>query len=607
MAPASDQSRIRSTIQKRDAHGVIRHGAEWLVLWSDPESTKSRGEKMEEEAATRARARIATSIGAAARALAGDAELDVGAGVAAEGVDLGALRGRADSMALRRRFHDPGGDAEREPSDPAERRLFELCEQVRAEGCGAALFPGVRENLAARQIARLRDAGLLDAHLALLVPVGEGLEMVLRDVLTDASEPSVESQALWMWDRWIRERFLGPLRELRDARQNQSAFAEIAIPFVRELLSEVGSDTELRSALRRAAAEGQTEFNAEMRESQSGPLPRPSSSPGTVPNEAVPLESRDGIVVTPYKVFTTAHDATVKITEIVDARRLVELRQSLERKRAGLRRNLARLAARFQRRLLARLNREWSFDLEEGLLDASRLDRVVVNPEFANAYKQERESEFPDTVVSILIDNSGSMRGKPIEISCVAAELMATALERCGFASEILGFTTREWKGGRSAVDWMRAGKPADPGRVNDLLHIVYKSAAEPMRRARLNLAGMLDPDLLKENIDGEALLWASHRLLARPEKRKILIVVSDGAPVDQCTLEINSDKQILDRHLREVVEGIDRGGVVELVAIGVKHDTTRYYQRSLEIRELEDLGPELIRVVDTLLCGRRG
>ena len=230
--------------------------------------------------------------------------------------------------------------------------------------------------------------------------------------------------------------------------------------------------------------------------------------------------------------------------------------------------------------------RNWSFDLDEGLVDASRLDRVVVNPGFASAYKQEEESEFRDSVVSILIDNSGSMRGKPIEIACLVSDMISAALERCGVSCEILGFTTRGWKGGQSAQDWARAGRPENPGRLNDTLHIIYKSADEPVRRSRLALCAMLDASLLKENIDGEALLWASRRLITRRESRKLLIVISDGAPVDQATLEENADKAILDRHLREVIAEIEESGAIELAAIGVKHEAAKYYRNSARDRK---------------------
>ena len=256
----------------------------------------------------------------------------------------------------------------------------------------------------------------------------------------------------------------------------------------------------------------------------------------------------------PYTVFTTAHDLVVPSTDLADAAVLRKERALLDNRRAEFRRDLGRLVLRLQRRLLARQMRNWSFDLDDGLVDASRLDRVVVNPGFASIYKQEEETEFRDTVVSILIDNSGSMRGKPIELACVAADLISAALERCGVSCEILGFTTRGWSGGQSARDWAAAGRPLNPGRLNDTLHIVYKAADQPVRRSRLAVCGMLNASILKENIDGEALLWASRRLLARQESRKVLIVISDGAPADQATLEENEDKSILDRNLRDVI-----------------------------------------------------
>jgi len=597
-------------MQKRDAHGVIRHGAEWLALWSDPDSMRTEAEKALEKNALQQRTRLEISLSATARSLATDPELVVGFDPAAETGEIAVLRGRTDSIAFRRRFHDRVLHARLAPENAADRELFDLCEKVRCEACGVELFPGARENLAAEQHARLEHSGLLNAHLAVLVPVAEGLNMVLRDVLTGAAEPSITSQGLWMWDRWLREHFSTALQELKRAFHDQEKFAIVATSFVRELRAHLGVSADLRHAPSGSTGPEQDEPAAPSqpaRENPAGSVQRPGMDSVAVLPDPAWLEVRKADVEPPYRVFTTAHDAIVRISEIVNAPRLRELRQTLEHKRASLHRELARLAARFQRRLLARLHRDWEFDLDEGLLDASRLDRVVVNPGFASAYKQERESSFPDTVVSILIDNSGSMRGKPIEISCLAADLIATALERCGLASEILGFTTREWKGGRSAADWARAGKPADPGRVNDLLHVVYKSATEPMRRARLTLAGMLDPNLLKENIDGEGLAWAARRLLARPERRKILIVVSDGAPVDQFTLEVNSDKRILDRHLREVIANIERGGMIEVAALGVKHHVGSYYRKSLEIADLENLGAGLIGMVDTLLCTRPG
>jgi cobaltochelatase CobT len=582
-------------------------------LWSDPESMKTGAEKQRESAGLRARLELEKRLSAAGRSIAADPELRVSLDSALdtefESCNIPALRGQADSAALQRRFHDPVLHEMLAPADDRARRLFDLCERIRCHACGVALFPGVRANLVAQQTDRLKRANLLNAHLALLVPLTEGLNMVLRDFLVGADEPSIPSSAFWMWDRWIRDRFPGVLSALKAAQSDQTAFSRAAIPFVSALLEQVGSDEDLKIRLRpsrKASDQGDTGPDENLREDAEGSIQRPGSDiVETQPREFVFITGTEPVVAIPYKAFTTSHDTVAFASDLFDAQRLRELRESLETRRSDLRRDLARLTARLQRRVLARQNRDWAFDLEEGLLDASRLDRVIVNPGFASAYKQERESSFPDTVVAILIDNSGSMRGKPIEISFLAADLICSALDRCGVASEILGFTTRQWKGGQSARDWVRAGRPSDPGRVNDLLHIIYKSAGEPARRARASLAAMLEPGLLKENIDGEALLWASRRLLMRAERRRILIVISDGAPVDQFTLEINSDKQILDRHLRQVIAGIQSSGAIELTAMGVKHDTGQYYPDCVRVDEVENLGPGLIRMVDELLLSR--
>jgi cobaltochelatase CobT len=594
-------SQVRSTIQKRDSKGVIRHGAEWLALWSDPESMKSSEEKRNEATASHARLELEKNLSAAARSLSGDPQLQM-----AFDPDIPPLRGNADSAALQHRFHDAALHQQLAPVNAAPRRLFNVCERVRCEALGAAIYPGVRENLVARQIDRLRRNDLLHAHLALLVPVAEALEMVVRDELLDSPKESIESSGFWMWDRWIRERFSPDLRSLKSAVNDQAEFARYAIPFVQALIEQIGSDESLTTKLApsRTPADdgGEARLDDRLRENADGAILRPSAEAALERGDVVFIQSQSQPEAPPYKVFTTAHDRVAYASELLDSRHIRELRESLESRRADLRRDLARLSARFQRRLLARQTRDWSFDLDEGLLDASRLDRVIVNPGFASAYKQERESQFPDTIVTILIDNSGSMRGKPIEIACLAADLISAALDRCGIACEVLGFTTREWKGGQSAKEWVRAGRPADPGRLNDVLHIIYKAADEPARRSRASLAAMLDPGLLKENIDGEALLWASRRVLSRPQKRRILIVISDGSPVDQATLENNNDKQMLDRHLRQVIADIEESGAMELTAIGVKHDAGQYYPNSIQIEQPENLGASLIGMVDTLL-----
>jgi cobaltochelatase CobT len=313
-----------------------------------------------------------------------------------------------------------------------------------------------------------------------------------------------------------------------------------------------------------------------------------------------------------YRVFSTAADETVDADELCDADELTRLRHLLDQQLSHLQSVIARLANRLQRRLLAKQTRAWEFDLDEGILDAARLARVVANPVLPLAYKREREMEFRDTIVTLLIDNSGSMRGRPITVAAMSADILARTLERCGVKVEILGFTTRAWKGGQAREHWIAAGKPANPGRLNDLRHIVYKAAEAPWRRARRSLGLMLREGILKENIDGEALLWAHNRMLGRPEERRVLMVISDGAPVDDSTLSVNPGNY-LEKHLREVIRDIERAGTVELTAIGIGHDVTRYYRRAVTIVDAEQLGgvmlerlAELFEEEETMPRGRR-
>jgi cobaltochelatase CobT len=291
-----------------------------------------------------------------------------------------------------------------------------------------------------------------------------------------------------------------------------------------------------------------------------------------------------------YHAFTTEYDEVVLAEELCDAEELARLRALLDQQLSHLQGMIGKLANRMQRKLLAKQNRSWNFDLEEGILDAARLARVVVMPESPLSYKMEKDTDFRDTVVTLLIDNSGSMRGRPISIAAMSADILARTLERCGVKVEVLGFTTRAWKGGMSRENWIQGGKPVNPGRLNDLRHIIYKSADAPWRHARKSLGLMLREGILKENIDGEALLWAHQRLLARPEERRILMVISDGAPVDDSTLSVNPGNY-LERHLREVIQYIETRSPVELIAIGIGHDVTRYYRRAVTIVDAEQLG----------------
>jgi cobaltochelatase CobT len=307
-----------------------------------------------------------------------------------------------------------------------------------------------------------------------------------------------------------------------------------------------------------------------------------------------------------YRVFTSAHDEIVDAEDLCDPEELTRLRAYLDQQLSSLSSVVARLANRLQRRLLAQQNRAWTFDLEEGMLDTARLTRVVIDPTSPLSFKQEEEAPFRDTVVTLLIDNSGSMRGRPIMVAAVCGDILARTLERCGVKVEILGFTTRAWKGGLSRDDWIKAGKPLQPGRLNDLRHIVYKAADTPWRRARKNLGLMMREGLLKENIDGEALLWAHNRLLARPEQRRIMMVISDGAPVDDSTLSVNTG-WYLERHLRRMIAEIDALGAVELLAIGIGHDVTRYYRRAVTLVDVEQLAGAMTEQLAALFDEENG
>jgi cobaltochelatase CobT len=630
---------VRSTIQLADDKGVVRHGGEWLLIWSDPDSLKTEAELGAAHRAMARRAEHERLIAAALRGIARLPELRVrlaGEAVVVDGqactlpalplepgpVDFDVARGRADAVALMLRHHDPAMHTRLSPRGARARALFDVIEQARCEALGARELPGVLHNLTAALADRLARGGFLQAALAAQIPAPEAFRMIVRDALLGCQVPSLATAGLEMWHRFARARFGAELENLRQHLSDQVAFAEASHALIRALYrvmewdpdrpdraspigatalptgasGDEGSVHRLGPALTPAhtadgLVDGDQEENVERADDPTGvTLPRPMTSAGPA---AVSAE--------PYHAFTHSHDRVMPAEELTGAAELARLRHELDAALGDVRALLARLANRLQRRLLAQQLRAWDFDLDEGILDAARLDRVVVNPGTALSFKQERESPFCDTVVSLLIDNSGSMRGRPITLAAMTADIVARALDRCGVRTEVLGFTTVRWKGGASSRDWAAAGRPKSPGRLNDLLHIVYKAADIPYRRARMGLALMLKDGLLKENIDGEALAWAEGRLLARPEGRRILLAISDGAPVDQATLEAN-DPLYLDRHLRRVIENVERDGRVELGAIGIGHDVTRYYRRAKRIDSADALGPALIGALEDLL-----
>jgi cobaltochelatase CobT len=578
-------------------------------------------------------------LAGAARAIARDAEIEVAyasdaaatsgkvARVSSPGPSLekrlvAEARGGADALALRLRHHDPKLHAKNSPADPDAAAVFDALETARVEALGARAMGGVRSNLAELTEARVRGDAIVRARTVEEVPLATAIGLIARKRMSGAEPPAPARAGLALVSQWIEDNAAAELDALSLTIDDQAAFAEVSRRLLEDLdLADAddraekppepggdeeqgedpGADDSKDEGDDGGASSGEMEMRGEEEsdadEEQSASDEEFDGEEGAPGDEAsdslFPRSSRRNWLdepVTDYRAFTTRHDEIVEAEELCDEEELTRLRAYLDQQMAPLQGVVTRLANRLQRRLMAQQARSWEFDQEEGLLDAARLARVIVSPAHSLSYKIEREMEFRDTVVSLLIDNSGSMRGRPISIAAISADILARTLERCGVATEILGFTTRAWKGGQSREAWLAEGRPPNPGRLNDLRHIVYKRADEPYRRARRNLGLMMREGLLKENIDGEALLWAHNRLMARPEERRILMVISDGAPVDDSTASANGGTY-LEKHLRTVIGWIETRSSVELSAIGIGHDVTRYYARALTIMDAEQLG----------------
>ena len=540
------------------------------------------------------------------------------------------VRGWADSFALKRRFHDAKLHAADPPDAGLARDIFNALEQARFEALGAAEMAGVAKNLDRMTEMRVRTDPIVRARTADEVPLASALQLIVRERLTGAAIPAAAENGVELVRGDIEAKAGIHLDDLAAAMDDQGAFARIA----RQVLSDLGLAADPDEASDESEeSEGQDEEeqpgedseddseeqgggddqSTETRSEESGEAPEDAQNrevemdTDMVSDAEMGEEGQEGMMpwrpnmpmsdLPPdfeYAAYTTKHDEVVGAADLCDDEELTRLRAYLDQQLIPLQSAVTKLANRLQRRLMAQQNRSWDFDQEEGLIDAARLVRIVTNPAHALSYKVERDTEFRDTVVTLLIDNSGSMRGRPISIAAICADILARTLERCAVKTEILGFTTRAWKGGQSRETWLQAGRPAKPGRLNDLRHIVYKQADAPWRRARKNLGLMMREGLLKENIDGEALLWAHDRLMARREDRRILMVISDGAPVDDSTLSVNSGNY-LERHLRAVIRQIEQRSPVELIAIGIGHDVTRYYAKAVTIMDAEQLGGTII------------
>ena len=538
-------------------------------------------------------------------------------------------RGWADAFALRHRHHDAKAHMRAQPAAGLARDVFNAAEQARVEALGANAMDGMKDNLAAMVDARVKVDPIVRARAADEVPLATAVGLLMRERLTGAPVPAQAETAIELVRGWIEERAGTHLDDLAGVAGDQQAFARLTRDILTDLDLGDSETDETEESDDENSDEAEDPDSGDDDEDEDGEDENPSSGQDAAADQrseeddsetgeggedvqfdddmfadaemgdeaeegAIPFRPnadwRELPALFDYQAYTTQFDEVMGAEDLCDPEELARLRVYLDQQLTSLQGVVAKLANRLQRRLLAQQNRAWDFDQEEGQLDAARLARIIANPTHSLSYKIERDTDFRDTVVTLLIDNSGSMRGRPISIAAISADIMARTLERCGVKTEILGFTTRAWKGGQSREAWLADGRPADPGRLNDLRHIIYKKADEPVRRARRNLGLMMREGLLKENIDGEALIWAHERLIARPEDRRILMVISDGAPVDDSTLSVNS-AGYLESHLRKVIDWIERVSPVQLVAIGIGHDVTRYYSRAVTIMDVEQLG----------------
>ena len=536
--------------------------------------------------------------------------------------ELFKLRGEADKIALKIKYHDPVLHNKYIPSSDLSSQIFQLAEESRIEAVGSKNLLGIKKNLQNLVVEKFKET-------ILPVPGGEdkealvnALHLVIREKITGSNSPPNTSVSLEKWRPWINNKIGNLLNQLAENTTNQEVFAK----YTKELLSALHADIGERDPNNDGENEDTEDNNPDENEENDSSAESESdndedagldsSSDAQENDQEIQGETQDAdadnedgesegeIVPNPlsgdnigknninynYQVFSTKYDEIVNATELCEEDELSRLRGTLDKQLENLQGAIARLANKLQRKLQAKQNRSWNFDLEEGMLDASKLARVITQPLFPLSYKQEKDMKFRDTIVTLLIDNSGSMRGRPITIAAICADIMARTLERCGVKVEILGFTTKAWKGGQSREQWINEGKPTYPGRLNDLRHIIYKPADAPWRRAKNSLGLMLREGILKENIDGEALIWAHERLLGRVEDRKILMVISDGAPVDDTTLSSNSGNY-LELHLKQVISFIENRSPVELVAIGIGHDVTRYYDKAVTLTDAEQLG----------------
>ncbi len=542
--------------------------------------------------------------------------------VGASNEEINAVRGVSDEFALKLRYHDEGLHQSRAPDGGPAQEMYRWIEDARVASIGSNRMEGVARNLDAALEQQCQQAAFDTITVESEAPLSVAVGLLVRQALTGRPLPPSAENVVQFWREFVEQNAGEDIAQLQEHLLDQKKFGEVC----RRIIADLGLPIELdeppelddsqeeietvdeseeaesdispedvvldEDAMVDENAEGEStmvEMDADIDMDELGAEAEPEEAPENLPDDAGRIR-----VDVNYQAYTEEFDEVVRAEELCEPDELTRLRALLDQQLVSLQHATSKLANRLQRRLMAKQNRTWEFDLEEGILDAARLAQVIVDPMNPLAYKQEKEMQFRDTVVTMLIDSSGSMRGRSITIAAMCADILGRTLERCSVRVEILGFTTRAWRGGQSREKWIADGKPPNPGRLNDLRHIIYKAADDPWQRTKRNLGLMMREELLKENIDGEALIWAHNRIVTRQEQRKILMVISDGLPVDNSTLLVNPSNY-LEQHLKYAIDTIERHSPVELLAIGIGHDVTHHYQRAVTITDAEQLGGAMI------------
>jgi len=542
--------------------------------------------------------------------------------------DFTNLRAFADSEALKIKYTDKKIYLKNEPKGAMSKTLYAIAEKIRYEKIGSEKLKGIKNNITQCYENKFKDKKIEEIKTESDVPINEAFELYLRSHFFKIKQNDVTKEVLSYWKDLFDKNLNQKLGKLDSCINDQGKYSQLIADLIDNLDFEDSNSKDKQEKQETTKDDTSTpqdnndENNLSQKEDQNSATDlnaldasfdsfgetedfdeKQAKEVTGTPNPQ--RKNQKNLLKEKYKIFTNEYDEVKKAEELEKEDEILRLRKNLDQQLTNLQNLVAKLANKLQRQLLAKQNRSWEFDLEEGMLDTSKLSRVVTDPFHPLSYKMEKEIEFKDTIVTLLIDNSGSMRGRPISVAAICADILSRTLERCSVKVEVLGFTTKNWKGGKSREKWNLENKPSTPGRLNDLRHIIYKSADQPWRQSKKNIGLMLKEGLLKENIDGEALLWAFKRISSRKEERKILMVISDGAPVDDSTLSVNSG-DYLEKHLKETVKWIEENSNIEILAVGIGHDVTRYYKKAIKIADVQELGDVMINQLTKLFTEKK-